>query len=920
MTSTEYQQVKELFLAACLRPESERAQFLQTVAPNDRIRAEVERLLQHHSENPINTETTRPDAALPSLLHGDADEHRFEPGQWVANRFRLRDCIGQGGMGEVWSADDTLVNREVALKFLPAAVSHNPAWMRQLRTEVRLASEVTHPAVCRVYDLFETNGELFLSMEYVNGEDLASLLKKVDRFPNEKATAIARQIVAGLAAAHSKHVLHRDLKPSNILIDADGNARLTDFGLATARENVPPEQVRSGTPAYMAPEQAAGREVSEKSDLYSLGLVLYELYTGKPAFSAKSMAEYQALRDSTPPSRPSLVATDMEPAVERVILRCLEKSPEDRPSSALAVLAALPGGEVLAELVATGQTPPPDIVALSGGAGALSMKRAAALLAVFAGLLVAAIALSDKCTAVFHRRAVSQPSVLRHLAREKLEAARLAEGMRYASYGFTDAEDALKVAVVNSDRGYEFSSVEPSDTMFWYRGSPNPLVATRVRSRLFQGGRPTLLDPPVDEPEMCAALCTGEGNLVALIRVPSSTESNEPDREPIGIDAVAKLIGIDAENPRPETPVLVPRITHSERLAWTVDTPDGPKLIEAAYLNGVLIFAGVFETVDSNRAAPPDQEANRYGPRIVTLVQMLFPLLLFAPSIIFVRQHLNEGRSDPRGAFRLAATIFAAAGLVWVLLAPHYANLESELESLVVAVIGLLAIGTMVWCFYVAAEPYVRSNWPQSMISWSRLLLGHFGEPRIWRDVLIGAALGAGWAMLQYADPLITRMVGLVPHLIEREPDADLLLLGGREALGVILYASIRAVYRTLLFGLFIVVLRLALRPNWLAYLVGVVGISMFYVPLGSSPAVSWATIGVGGIGVAILMLGRFGIITVATGMVVSFVLSQSPISYHTDTWNGLVGLWAVAFATGIALAGFFLSMRKAKPRYRLSH
>lgn len=917
MSTSEHQQAKSLFLAACQRPPSERAQFLDDAAPNDAIRAEVDRLLQHHVENEENAADTEP--LSPGLdVDGDADEApRFIPGQWLADRFRIRDHIGQGGMGEVWLADDTLVNREVALKFLPAAVSRNPAWMRQLRREVRLASEVTHPSVVRIHDLFEENGELFLSMEYVRGEDLGSLLKKVGRLPNEKAISIARQIVAGLAAAHAKGVLHRDLKPSNILIDTNGNARLTDFGLAAARENVPPDQVRSGTPAYMAPEQAAGREVSERSDLYALGLVLYELFTGKPAFTANSIAEYKRLHDSSHPDRPSAITPEIEPSVERIILRCLEKNPADRPASALAVLAALPGGEVLADLLATGQTPPPDIVAMSRRAGGLSPQRAVVLLAAFAGLLVGAIAISDMFKHVFHRKPVMAPSVLEHLAKEKLEAADLSKGMHYAAYGFTDAQAALEAAVGNGDCGYAFSSLEPDDTVFWYRGSLTPLVATRAQLRLFKGGGATLSDPPVDEPGMCVALCTGAGKLVALMRVPTSAISNAEDQTPMGIDALAPVLGITVQNPRPATPVLVPRVTHSERLAWTVDTADGPRLVEAAFLNGITIFAGVFETADTKSTVKADMTTNRFGPRVVALVQMLLPMVLFAPTAIFVRKHLNEGRSDPRGAFRLAAAVCAAAGVVWLLLAPHDANLFAELESLAVATIGLLAVGTMVWCFYVALEPYVRSTWPQSMISWSRLLLGHFGEPSIGRDLLIGATLGAGWALLLYADPLITRALGLTPHIIEREPDADLVLLGGRHMLGVLFFVTIRAVYRTLLFAFSIVVLRIIVRPKWLAYLTGVVVIALFYVPLGSHPAVSWATIGVGGVAVAIWALAQFGLIAVAIGMTVSFALVRSPISFSLDTWNGQVGLGAVGFAVAVALTGFILSIRKPRPAYR---
>ena len=209
----------------------------------------------------------------------------FFPGQVVGERYRLVSQLGRGGMGEVYRADDLRLGQTVALKFLPGTFGSDPARVAAFHAEVRLSREVTHPNVCRVHDIGEVDGRIFLSMEFIDGEDLASLLRRIGRVPADKALELARQICAGLAAAHERGVLHRDLKPANIMIDGRGRARLTDFGLAALTGSVSAEDVRSGTPIYMAPEQFAGREVSARSDLYSLGLVLYELFTGKRAFT-----------------------------------------------------------------------------------------------------------------------------------------------------------------------------------------------------------------------------------------------------------------------------------------------------------------------------------------------------------------------------------------------------------------------------------------------------------------------------------------------------------------------------------------------------------------------------------------------------------------------------------------------------------
>src|SRR5262249_34892025 len=146
--------------------------------------------------------------------------------------------------------------------------------------EVKLARQVSHPNVCRVYDLDEHDGQPFLSMEYIDGEDLAALLKRIGRLPQDKGVHVAQQLCAGLAAVHERGVLHRDLKPSNVMLDGRGRARLTDFGLACYTGD-PATAARAGTPAYLAPERWASPEATIQSDVYALGLVLYELFTGK---------------------------------------------------------------------------------------------------------------------------------------------------------------------------------------------------------------------------------------------------------------------------------------------------------------------------------------------------------------------------------------------------------------------------------------------------------------------------------------------------------------------------------------------------------------------------------------------------------------------------------------------------------------
>src|SRR5580692_3920527 len=190
---------------------------------------------------------------------------RFTPGQMIDDRYRVVAMAGRGGMGEVYRAEDLKLGQLVAIKFLPESLSQDAAALARFHSEVRIARQVSHPNVCRVFDIGEADGVQFLSMEYVDGEDLASVVRRIGRLSPDKATEVARQICAGLAAAHERGVVHRDLKPANVMLDGAGKIRITDFGLAGIAASIQGADIRAGTPAYMAPEQLVGKEVTTKS-------------------------------------------------------------------------------------------------------------------------------------------------------------------------------------------------------------------------------------------------------------------------------------------------------------------------------------------------------------------------------------------------------------------------------------------------------------------------------------------------------------------------------------------------------------------------------------------------------------------------------------------------------------------------------
>src|SRR5258705_3466303 len=198
------------------------------------------------------------------------DEGRFVPGTLLGGRYRILTLLGRGGMGEVYRATDLTLGQSVALKFLPEEAASNQRLLKRFHAEVRVARLVSHPNVCRVYDIGEVEGMPFISMEYVDGEDLASLLTRIGRLPSDKAIETARKLCAGLAPAHDRGVIHPDLKPQNIMMNKRGEVVIMDFGLPAIASELTGPEARNGTPAYMSPEQLRGEAVTGKSDIYAL--------------------------------------------------------------------------------------------------------------------------------------------------------------------------------------------------------------------------------------------------------------------------------------------------------------------------------------------------------------------------------------------------------------------------------------------------------------------------------------------------------------------------------------------------------------------------------------------------------------------------------------------------------------------------
>lgn len=262
----------------------------------------------------------------------------LKPGDTFGPRYRIESLLGRGGMGLVYKAHDGELDRTVALKLVRPELTLDSEAMRRFKQELLLASRISHKNILRIHDLGDVQGVKFISMAYVEGPDLHHVLKEQGRLPIDRVVAIARQLVSALEAAHSEGVVHRDLKPQNVLIDAEDHAYVSDFGLAKSLEADSSMMTRAGevlgTPRYMSPEQVQGKPADHRSDIYSLGLILYEMATGESPFEGESAAQMMMQRLTVKPKDPRLLNPDMPPYLSKIILRCLELDPARRYQSA----------------------------------------------------------------------------------------------------------------------------------------------------------------------------------------------------------------------------------------------------------------------------------------------------------------------------------------------------------------------------------------------------------------------------------------------------------------------------------------------------------------------------------------------------------------------------------------------------------
>lgn len=821
-----------------------------------------------------------------------ADEGRFVPGTLLAGRYRIVGLLGKGGMGEVYRATDLTLGQSVALKFLPATATEDRFLLERFHGEVRIARQISHPNVCRVYDIGETEGMPYISMEYVDGEDLASLLPRIGRLPGDRAVAAARKICAGLAAAHAKGVIHRDLKPHNIMMDKRGEIVIMDFGLAAIADQLSGPEARNGTPAYMSPEQLKGTEVTARSDIFALGLVLYEIFTGRKPYEAKSLRELIAKQESGELTAISSIATDVDPAVEHIIRRCLDPDPAKRPDNALAVSAALPGGDPLAAALAAGETPSPELVAASGKIEGMDLKYAWLCVAAALACLIAVPFLKQQKEAFLQTPLEYTPEVLMQKARDKavefgyerkpVDRAMLLSS-RLPLITYLDRLPAPR------DFGKWLAAEAPASLV--YREAQQPLVAEPT-------GDVTETNPPLTSPGSVKVILDFAGRLREFLAMPYTDSSIST--APVTVDAVFRETGLDPAHFSEVAPTTLPNVPVDSFRAWKGPHPAIPKLnlrLEAGWWKGRLTYLKIVWPWTM-----PEGYVTRLNPFIERLQNVLIPFLFgtgLLLAVLYARRNWRLERADRHGAFVVGIATFGLGFLRWVT-TTHIAASGDMLALSSHALFLSVAAGAVFFVLYLALEPAVRVRWPHSLITWGRVLAGRWSDAQVASHVLVGVAVGSIlYAFIQARDSMAAGSDGLDTF------SGLYYLQGTRYWLGGVVAHAAEAITAGLMIFCLLFGLRVVLRRDWIAAIVGGIAFTAMQNDLANS--INWQAEYLAlavAITALLFVLLRFGLLVTVAAVFTINTFGNMGLGTDWSAWYAPTGFATAAvlmIVTGLA-------------------
>ncbi len=595
---------------------------------------------------------------------------------------------------------------------------------------------------------------------------------------------------------------------------------------------------------------------------------------------AKTLTDLRQLHDTATLTTPSAIVTDLDPAIERVILRCLDKDPDQRPASALTVAAALPGGDPLAAALAAGETPSPELLVAAGESVAVPVVPALAMLAGFFLVLVLGVVSGSRASIISQLPMAIPPDALADRANQILKKLGHGSGGADRAMGFHFDGDYIRWAQRNGPPAWwtDLRIGRPAALIFWYRTSPETLAPSAPASRV------NARDPPMMLPGMQQVFLDTEGRLVEFHAVPPGIALENPAAD-APWPALFEAADLDARTFTPASPKWLPPVFADATAAW-----EGPmsgradlrvRIEAASYRNHPVSFQVVWPWTEPPR---PDASQRTGLQRLTDATSIAVWVAMLAGAVLLARRNLRGNRSDRRGAARLAIGMTAASIALNLLAATHVANPGIERMQIAGGLAFAVFNGGIVWIYYLAIEPYARRFWPDALLGWTRLLSGHVRDPRVGRELLIGLAFGTVGLLIDLAKLVPMALGWRIPAL----PLGNSLqyLDGVPSVLAQWLGIAIGGLMSALAIALIFLVLRLLLKRPRAALVVGFL-ILLLLLNSGSFISGNWFD-RFNNLGFTVLLtfvLHRFGLLATATTLFVENIMNSVPLTTNLAAW-----------------------------------
>jgi serine/threonine-protein kinase len=737
-------------------------------------------------------------------------------------------------------------------------------------------------------------------MEFVAGENLESLVRRIGLLPAAKVTQVARQMAAGLAAVHDAGVLHRDLKPANVMIDGAGNVRLLDFGIASpAMEGHGPGRL-AGTPGFLAPELLAGEPPSQRSDLYAWGVVVYYAATGEMPV----LEETKGDREAAP------LLSEGAYEVAECVQWCLQSDPQRRPASARDLIVALFGGDPIEAALQAGQMPSAELVA-AAASWRPSNRLLDALLGAGLLLLVLITLLAERTLFLSRCGLVKSPNALQEIAEQVLVEAGYRASPDGVTTGVTLDAECLNYVRAKSEKPGIWQRVSAGEipaVWFWHRrGDPRLPRAAFLEE--------TSAEPAGLAPEAAAVRLDGRGKLLSL-QIADPADNDYPASQKMEWSRLFELAGLSWREFRQVegddgSPLAADAVYRWEG-PWMTDASQDVRVV-GALRQGRIVYFDVAPPWGPRRAGQTMAEASTQTSRYIAMKTAIWLLAILAAAGLAWR-HVRQGHADWRGAWRVTASVLVLTVLQWLSNSRHSLVLTEELAAVFDWLKVIVFCGAIAGVAYLAAEPAARRWWPWSIISLRRLLDGRVNDKRIWADVLLGLVAGLAAVYVRQLCTLLNQVLNApVSGLNDFDLGQNLLdHFGLRYKVAAIISALWLAMIESLLLLSLVVAIKRLVKSTWITASILVLLLAAAAIAgRGIVSPIDWIARTVV-LSIATWLLLRYGLLATMAALTAFYAVNNAPLTADWSRWFAATGLATTLVVAGLIVCSWRLSRRRA--------